>query len=121
MSSKSKFTIKPGQLAQMVTTGEPVLVKSIINGPSLGESTATVIRPVVTREGIDHREEVYSLDMLETIFTKLKHDLDVDVFKVGLVEKFEGKRYALNGPQEKLLRDAAIETGLKQYKSTTQA
>ena len=113
--AKSKFKVTEG-LAQLITTGEPVFVLGFSerrNQFEEVEKTAIVIRPVVTQNGIEHREETIPLDQLETRFEQAKRTIEFEAMKTvefeqavqKLREEAENKRYALPVGVKQLLEE----------------
>lgn len=112
--SKSKYKVTKG-LAQVITTGEPVFVKGFGQRTDLfgdNETVATVIRPVVTQNGIEHKREEIPLEELETRHEQFKRNLEFDSFARGLQEEAEAKRYALPEKTKQFLQDAVAAKNL---------
>lgn len=101
--TKAKYTVKPG-LAQVITTGEPVLVITIFTDEITGEEQATVARPVVTQEGINHRTETYPISYLETRFDHAKRNVDMENFVQDLRDEAANKRFQLSEPVKTALK-----------------
>lgn len=95
--SKSKYTLREG-LAHIKITGEPVYITGFT------ENQASVIRPVVTRDGVDYRVEQFSAEQLETPLAKIKRELELQEAARDLQEKFQEKRYSLSKEQIKTLQ-----------------
>ena len=86
--SRSKFKVGKG-LAQVITTGEPVFVKELDN------EAATVVRAIVTPEGIVHREELFPVEQLETRFENAKRGVELEAYIMGLRREAEQKQFAM--------------------------
>lgn len=91
--SKSRFKLTVGP-AQVVTTGEPVFVKSFSE-----DNYANVVRPVPTSNGIEYRPARFPVEELETVFSAAKRKQELDDYLFELHQEAENKRYAL--PPEK--------------------
>ena len=102
MLSKAKFTIKKGELAQMKTTGEPVLVTALYQKDN--EEYAIINRPVVTSEGIRHSQEEVPVPLLETRFEQAKRTVEFESFVQDLREDAANKRYVLSADSKAALK-----------------
>jgi hypothetical protein len=110
LTTKSKFKVTRG-LAHIVTTGEPVFVTDFVNEQDeFGRTTtyAKVIRAVVTgTDGIQHREERFPLEQLETRFEQAKRGVEFEAYIQELREEQEKKRYAMPTGMKQALEDLA--------------
>lgn len=105
--ANSKFKIQPNQLAFMRTTGEPVYVLSLSQpGDGVNEVHATIVRPVVTPNGIEHNQENVLAALLQTRFKKACEDLVFEQFVESLRDEVERKRYALPAKMQQALTQA---------------
>jgi hypothetical protein len=102
--SKSKYKVTKG-LAQVITTGEPVFVTST------DEQSAGVVRPVVTQNGVEYREETFPLEQLETRFEAAKRSVEFDGFLQDLREEAQNKRYSLSAGMKAALKANAPQVG----------
>ena len=100
--AKSKFKVTKG-LANAITTGEPVFVKRFYTDIDTGEEYALIVRPVVTQNGIEHREEAIPTEQLETRYEQAKRALEFEQFVQAIREEAEQKRYALPTGIKKML------------------
>jgi len=78
--------IKPGTIAYLKTTEEPVFVldvtETISNFPALSGTVVTVRRPVLGEGGFEHRVETFHVEELESLEAKRKQKLqDMASFK----------------------------------------
>ena len=105
--SKAIYTVKKG-LAQIITTGEPVFVKGFTtreNPPfTEREDYAVIVRPVVTQNGIEYREEEFPLEQLETRFEQAKRTVEFESFVQDLREDAANKRYVLSADSKAALK-----------------
>ncbi len=108
--SKSKYTIKEGEIAQINITGEPVLVQSIGAEPLDGNRLAVIIRPVVTQNGIEYRTEQIDFALLETRFEQAKRTVEFESFVQDLREDAANKRYVLSADSKAALKANAQQT-----------
>lgn len=101
--SQSKFKVQKG-LAYVITTGEPVYVKSF--SAEGNQTAANVVRAIVGHNGIYHEHESFPVEQLETRFSQGKRNADYEKFLVPLKveieqlvqserEGAEAKRFAL--------------------------
>lgn len=95
--SKNKFTLTYG-LAHIKVTGEPVYITHF------GAGDASVIRPVVTQNGVEYRQDVFPISQLETPLAKVKRELQMQEDVRDLQEKLQEKRYRLSPAKVKALQ-----------------
>ena len=95
--SESKYRVTKG-LAQIITTGEPVYVLGFE-----GEY-AIVTRPVATQNGIEHKEERFLLEQLETRNSQVKREFKLRNYVRALEEEAQQKMYQLPAPTAKELQ-----------------
>ena len=90
--SRSNFKITPGEVAYVITTGEPVFVKRLVEEGS--HVLADITRPMVGTDGINHSDESWELEELETPLGRVKRELELN----REIEKYKQKEFEKNYP-----------------------
>lgn len=106
--SKSKFKVQKG-LNFIATTGEPVWVSGFGTRPTVDEQNETIAyitRGVVRPNGIDHVDEEFPYEQLETIYKRAEREVEIQEFVQTLREDAQNKRYTLPANMKEVLEQA---------------